>query len=221
MYWGQTGGQKESNRVGRIGGISAKLTTPRKRTTKLTTSPEESSLVTGTYRPPTCGAGSLSKLNLSHGQARTQRTIVIERIRDNIEGNPNIGAALACFPADIDEHWIWKAQRSAQIWRAGKSEQVVRVLFEIACGEPLHDGRSPRRTCANPRCVNPTHYELIPYRTNRYGADAPLPGQTLQAPGALQGGRNRRSDRTHRRAMAAAWSDGVYRPYGEPEVELR
>lgn len=91
-----------------------------------------------------------------------------ERLSDLIEGSPNLEYATAIFPERIDACWVWKPEKM-KFWDGKSSRMAIRVIFGIVCEEPLDESCRPHRTCNTPKCVNPTHHDLLPHNTDRYG----------------------------------------------------
>lgn len=60
--------------------------------------------------------------------------------------------------------WIWTAavdnRQHPVIWVAGRTERTRRITWQLTHGQ-LPAGTRLRRTCEQPRCVNPNHMLVI------------------------------------------------------------
>ena len=88
------------------------------------------------------------------GNNRTQRCGVAERFASKVR------KTRSC--------WLWTAHKVhgyGYIWKDGKMLRAHRLAYELARG-PIPAGRTIDHLCRNKACVNPTHLEVVSFRTN-------------------------------------------------------
>lgn len=62
--------------------------------------------------------------------------------------------------------WARCIMGRAKVFHAGRPRQTLRLFAELLSGNPLPDDMRFRdRSCLNPGCLNPEHYQLAPYVT--------------------------------------------------------